>query len=104
MVRYAGCLLSAYGYQCLGHNGLEVNEIALVLFVKYHNAFGEAASTLMDREEDLQVVFQAGSVAEGRERMAEGETVQVGVGGENPEPLGAGGEWTTRTFTAESHS
>jgi hypothetical protein len=35
---------------------------------------------------------------------AEGEAVQVGVGGENPEPLGAGGEWTTRTFTAESQS
>ena len=35
---------------------------------------------------------------------AEGNAVQVGVGGENPEPLGASGEWTTRTFTAESQS
>jgi hypothetical protein len=35
---------------------------------------------------------------------AEGDAVQVGVGEENPEPLGASGEWTTRTFTAESQS
>ena len=35
---------------------------------------------------------------------AEGDAVQVGVGGENPEPLGTSGEWTTRTFTAESQS
>ena len=35
---------------------------------------------------------------------AEGDAVQVAVGGENPEPLGASGEWTTRTFTAESQS
>jgi hypothetical protein len=35
---------------------------------------------------------------------AEGDAVQVGVGGENPEPLGASGEWTTRTFTAEPQS
>ena len=38
-------------------------------------------------------------------RAADGGAVQVGVGGENPEePLGASGEWTTRTFTAESQS
>ena len=35
---------------------------------------------------------------------AEGNAVQVGVDGENPEPLGTSGEWTTRTFTAESQS
>lgn len=35
---------------------------------------------------------------------AEGDAVQVGVDGENPEPLGTSGEWTTRTFTAESQS
>ena len=35
---------------------------------------------------------------------AEGDVVQVGVDGENPEPLGPSGEWTTRTFTAESQS
>jgi DNA-binding NarL/FixJ family response regulator len=51
---------------------LEVNEIALLLFVEYHHAFREAASMLMDQEEDLDVVSQASSVAEGRQRMAEG--------------------------------
>jgi hypothetical protein len=35
---------------------------------------------------------------------ADGGAVQVGVGGENPQPLGEGGEWTTRTFTDESQS
>lgn len=44
----------------------------LILFVEYHRAFREAASYLMDREQDLEVVSQAGSVAEGRQRMAEG--------------------------------
>jgi DNA-binding NarL/FixJ family response regulator len=51
---------------------LEVNEIALLLFVEYHNAFREAASEVMDQEEDLEVVSQASSIAEGRERMAQG--------------------------------
>jgi DNA-binding NarL/FixJ family response regulator len=44
----------------------------LILFVEYHRAFREAASYVMDREQDLEVVSQAGSVAEGRQRMAEG--------------------------------
>jgi hypothetical protein len=64
---------SAYGYvraRCQRHSGLEVTEIALLLFVEYHNAFREAASVVMDQEEDLEVVFQASSVAEGRHRMA----------------------------------
>jgi DNA-binding NarL/FixJ family response regulator len=47
-------------------------KIVLILFVEYHRAFREAASSLMDREQDLEVVAQAGSVAEGRQRMAEG--------------------------------
>jgi DNA-binding NarL/FixJ family response regulator len=50
---------------------LEVDEIALLLFVEYHNIFRETASVLMDQEEDLDVVSQASSVAEGRERMAQ---------------------------------
>ena len=45
---------------------------ALILFVEYHKAFRQAASFLMDREPDLKVVAQAGSVAEAREKMAEG--------------------------------
>jgi DNA-binding NarL/FixJ family response regulator len=46
--------------------------VALILFVEYHSAFRQAASYAMDREPDLEVVAQGGSVAEGRERMAEG--------------------------------
>ena len=34
----------------------------------------------------------------------DGGAAQVGVGGENLEPLGASGEPTTRTFTADSES
>ncbi len=47
-------------------------DIALILFVEYHDAFRQSASFLMDREHDLEVVAQAGSVAEGYEKMAEG--------------------------------
>jgi DNA-binding NarL/FixJ family response regulator len=54
------------------HPSLEVNHIALILFVEYHSAFREAASVVMDQEEDLQVVSQASSIVEGRERMARG--------------------------------
>lgn len=43
-----------------------------ILFVEYHDAFRQAASYLMDREDDLEVVSQAGSVAEGRKKMADG--------------------------------
>jgi DNA-binding NarL/FixJ family response regulator len=44
----------------------------LILFVEHHAAFRQSASYLMDREPDLEVVSQAGSVVEGRERLAEG--------------------------------
>ena len=46
--------------------------MALILFVEYHSAFRQAASYVMDQEPDLEVVAQAGSVAEGREKMADG--------------------------------
>ena len=46
--------------------------MALILFVEYHSAFRQAASHVMDQEPNLEVVAQAGSVAEGREKMAEG--------------------------------
>jgi DNA-binding NarL/FixJ family response regulator len=46
--------------------------MALILFVEYHSAFRQAASYVMDQEPELKVVAQAGSVAEGRQRMAEG--------------------------------
>jgi two-component system response regulator DevR len=42
------------------------------MFVEYHAAFRQSASFMMGREPDMEVVSQAGTVAEGRERMAEG--------------------------------
>jgi two-component system response regulator DevR len=47
-------------------------QMALILFVEYHSAFRQAASYVMNQEPDLKVVAQGGSVAEGREKMAEG--------------------------------
>ena len=44
----------------------------LILFVEYHVAFRQASSHMMEREADMRVVSQAGSVREGREKMAEG--------------------------------
>jgi DNA-binding NarL/FixJ family response regulator len=44
-----------------------------ILFVEWHNVFRQSASYMMDREEDLEVVSQVASVAEARERMAEGD-------------------------------
>ena len=46
--------------------------IALILFVEYHTAFRQSASYLMSQQPDLEVVSQAGSVVEGREKMTEG--------------------------------
>src|SRR5215217_484506 len=46
--------------------------MALILFVEYHSTFRQTASYVMDQEPDLEVVSQVGSVAEGRQRMAEG--------------------------------
>jgi DNA-binding NarL/FixJ family response regulator len=46
--------------------------VMLILFVEYHRAFRESATYMLDREADLTVVAQGGSVAEGREKMAEG--------------------------------
>lgn len=43
-----------------------------VLFVEFHSAFRQAASLLLDGRPDLEVVAQAGSVAEGRQKMALG--------------------------------
>jgi DNA-binding NarL/FixJ family response regulator len=46
--------------------------MALILFVEYHSAFRQAASYVIDQEPDLEVVAHGSSVAEGRQRMAEG--------------------------------
>lgn len=47
-------------------------KIMLILFVEYHASFRQSASYMMDQEADMEVVSQAGSVAEGRRKMAEG--------------------------------
>ena len=47
-------------------------QMALILFVEYHATFRQAASYVMDQEPDLKGVAQGGSVAEAREKMAEG--------------------------------
>lgn len=44
-----------------------------VLFVEFHRTFREAASLRLDESSDLQVVGQAGTVAEGRQKMVEGD-------------------------------
>jgi len=42
-----------------------------IMFVEWHSAFRQAASYLLEHEEDLAVVLQASSVAEGRKRMSQ---------------------------------
>lgn len=44
----------------------------LILFVEYHRSFRQAASYVMNQEDDMEVVAQAGTVAGAREKMAEG--------------------------------
>ena len=43
-----------------------------LLYVEYHSALRQAASCVFDQEPDLEVVSQASSVAEGRQKMAQG--------------------------------
>ena len=40
--------------------------------MEYHAAFRQAASHVFNQEADLEVISQAGSVAEGRQKMAQG--------------------------------
>ena len=47
-------------------------DIEHILLVGHHGVVRQAASLLMDREDDLEVVAQAASVAEVREKMAQG--------------------------------
>lgn len=47
-------------------------KIARILFAEFHRSFRQSASFLMDREPDLEVVAQVGTVAEGRKKMIEG--------------------------------
>ena len=43
-----------------------------ILFAEAHRGFRQSASLMLDREPDLEVMAQAGSVSEGRRWMAEG--------------------------------
>ncbi len=43
-----------------------------LLYVEYHSAVRQAASYMFDQEPDLEVVSQASSAAEGRQKMAQG--------------------------------
>ncbi len=47
-------------------------KMARLLYVEYHSAIRQAASYMFDQEPDLEVVSQASSVAEGRQKMAQG--------------------------------
>ena len=66
------CRLSSIDDNGTANRQIGGTKIALILFVEYHTAFRQSASYLMDQEPDLEVVSQAASVAEGREKMAEG--------------------------------
>ncbi len=46
-----------------------------ILYVEYHSAVRQAASYMFDQEPDLEVVSQAASVAEGRQKMAQGSGI-----------------------------
>ena len=63
---------TGWGTNTRGFARLGGTKITLLLFVEYHSAFRQSASVMIDREPDLEVVSQAGSVAEAREKMAEG--------------------------------
>ncbi len=47
-------------------------KMARLLYVEYHSALRQAASHVFNQEPDLEVVSQASSVAEGRQKMAQG--------------------------------
>jgi DNA-binding NarL/FixJ family response regulator len=46
--------------------------MARILYVEYHSVVRQAASYIFDQEPDLEVVSQASSAAEGRQKMAQG--------------------------------
>jgi two-component system response regulator DevR len=50
-----------------------------LLYVEYHSAIRQAASYVFDQEPDLEVVSQAASVAEGRQKMADGRIIDAAI-------------------------
>ena len=53
------------------------NKTKRILLVTHHNAFREALAIRLDQEEDLEVAWQAGSVADTREVHLDGIDVAV---------------------------
>jgi DNA-binding NarL/FixJ family response regulator len=51
---------------CLGKRPRKGHNIIRVLLVEDHAAFREALASFLDQEQDLEVVTQVGSLAEGR--------------------------------------
>ena len=68
----AGRLVGIYATKSENQQSGGTKIVHNILFVEYHTAFRQSASYLMDQEPDLEVVSQAGSVADGRQGMAEG--------------------------------
>jgi DNA-binding NarL/FixJ family response regulator len=56
---------------CLGERRRKGYEITRVLLVEDHAAFREALASFLNQEEDLEVVAQVGSLAEGRRISAD---------------------------------
>ena len=52
-------------------------ETKRILLVTHHNAFREAMAILLNQEEDLEVAWQAGSIADTREVHLDGIDVAV---------------------------
>ena len=64
----------------------------LILFVEYHASFRQAASYMMDQEADMEVVAQAGSLAEARPRLGGVDVALLDRGLPDGDGLGLVGE------------
>jgi DNA-binding NarL/FixJ family response regulator len=61
----------------IGSNTMMAKETKRILLVTHHNAFREAMAILLNQEEDLEVAWQAGSIADTREVHLDGIDVAV---------------------------
>ena len=71
-----GCPWVVTHFAVLGGNDL-TKETKRILLVAEHNAFREALAIRLDQEEDLEVAWQAGSVADTRDVHLDGIDVAV---------------------------
>jgi DNA-binding NarL/FixJ family response regulator len=60
-----------------GSNAVRAKERKRILLVAHHNAFREAMAVRLDQEEDLEVAWQAGSLADTREVHLDGIDVAL---------------------------